>query len=584
MSEFIQKPPEEAHVEELSQETVEISSSVPLKATTRPSKLTRQMQTRQNIFALQRTIGNQAVQRLIKQTLQRHAGHKEQEVQRLMTKTAFQVKTPFKAGKRGVNNPVLLDIDRLLDAYNKTDPVPTAQRKQEILQELTVVKDWLDKEDDASPLKPAIQELWDDIVREGKSDPQANVVSLPATDLHQTLTPDSLYALAKQPPPPGLDAAIKELQNKLNTGLLPNPNLNSGKFDAATEQAVKDFKANKNLPKPTDGTVDRDVWAALDIAGKSNIGLVSYKSTQQQLNMTSQLNVKYTWEVKDDELRIIVKINFNDETLDKKGAVVNGLGNKKDGVVNNIKGGIDTVWNQFKIVETTTKKARNLVFDVQSVTSNDQDVAKVGLRAGDGRSNGGVWYAGDPDLTSKTGPHEFGHLVGLADEYGRGHADYFKLTGLKPLQEKSGLTDANADACATKLRNALADGVDLKTAKKALVKASDIMKDYGIYNKPGTGQPVMEQFPEVVDELNRVFKLIGGRQIKLSLGTFSGKLTAGDLLEQSITPFSFQSKSIMGSMDNATPGHDHGVEPRHVRFFAGFVEKAIPGTYDVEKR
>lgn len=96
MSELIQKPPEAAPVEEPGQETDETSSSAPFKTfpvNTNPPKLNRQLNP-QSILTLQRTIGNRAVQRLIKQTLQRHAGHEEQEVQRLMTKTAMS-RLPF---------------------------------------------------------------------------------------------------------------------------------------------------------------------------------------------------------------------------------------------------------------------------------------------------------------------------------------------------------------------------------------------------------------------------------------------------------------------------------------------------------
>lgn len=561
MSEFSHQPSQEAKVEELSPTTTETSSATPLNAfpaITNPPKLKKpQRLNPHNILALQRTIGNQAVQRL-------------------MTKGVFQAKTSVKVGARGKNNPVLLDIDRLLEEYNNITTPPTLARKQQILDELSVVKDWLDKKGDDSNRQSAMQELWNDIVKERGNSPQDTLVSLQATQIHPSLYPPSFYADAKSkginiPLPTGLDVAVQELQNKLNTAVIPSPNLAGGVFDVATETAVKAFKTAKGLSNPTDGAVEADTWAALDAAGTSAVGQVSYKSSQDQLGKQAGSNVKYSWQVTDTELRISVKINFG-------GAVPN-----KAGVISNTQDGIKTVWNQFKIVETTSKKARDLVFDPQSVTSKGMDVAEINLSAGNGRSDAGNWYVGDPDLKLKTGPHEFGHIVGLDDEYERAHADYFKLTGLNPLQEKSGLTDAKATACANKLKTALAAGTDKPSAAVALVKAANVLKEYDIYNTDGTGQEVLKKFPAAITELNRVAKLLVKSDL-LSLGKLSSDKKVEDILEESVKPFGFDTKSIMGGMENATAAHDHGVELRHVRFFTNFVKQAVPGNYIVEKK
>ncbi len=74
---------------------------------------------------------------------------------------------------------------------------------------------------------------------------------------------------------------------------------------------------------------------------------------------------------------------------------------------------IETKWNdRFEIDCGCLERPLRVVFDVQFVDTGGHQVVYV--LPGDGRSDSGNWYAGDPVGVAA---HEFGHLLGVSDEY-----------------------------------------------------------------------------------------------------------------------------------------------------------------------
>jgi hypothetical protein len=217
---------------------------------------------------------------------------------------------------------------------------------------------------------------------------------------------------------------------------------------------------------------------------------------------------------------------------------------------------IRTIWNRFKAVNKTTNEEYNVVFDPQAVSSGQDNVVR--LRPGNGRSDAANWYLGDPDL-NQTAAHEFGHMVGLEDEYQRAHTDYQRLTGEAPdTGQQAGPGAADPATVAQELHDAL--------------RVSDI--------------------PQRVQDTNAVISNHGlqqgeyAQQIAAAYNTAYGIGLVQDIVDRIpdedewtiVDPFTHSTESIMGMMGN----HSHPVEPRHVREFVGYVQQAHPGDYEVQ--
>src|SRR5581483_8387399 len=84
---------------------------------------------------------------------------------------------------------------------------------------------------------------------------------------------------------------------------------------------------------------------------------------------------------------------------------------------------IRSVWNHFDIVNMETGERVMFIFEPV------QDMAgyPVQVLDGKGRSNESQWYLGDDRVT--TAPHEFGHMLGLQEEYQVTSGHYEGITG-----------------------------------------------------------------------------------------------------------------------------------------------------------
>ena len=338
--------------------------------------------------------------------------------------------------------------------------------------------------------------------------------------------------------------ALEELRQKL--AALGYPSSVTDTFSASTERAVKGFQTAKAIP--VTGVADVATWNAIDATGVgSTKGEVNKTWEENDVGgVTYGMTSAYTWEIMENEVRVEVQLNF---TLD------DGVSARFDEWLNETR----QIWNAFKIVNTASGKSLNLKFapvGVKGVGHNN-----VNVKAGADRSNARDWYADDPGI-GKVAAHEFGHMIGLEDEYQRSHRDYQRLTGVAP-----GAGTANATPVAT---------------VAAELRAAILTADYdarvaAVHNVIATRNLGQGDYAHSVDE---EFKRVNGRSFVSAAS--DARYIHGDDQWHIVNPFTVTGGSLMGVRDEIT--HAHPVEPRHVRDFVNFVAAAKPGQGEARRR
>jgi hypothetical protein len=182
----------------------------------------------------------------------------------------------------------------------------------------------------------------------------------------------------------------------------------------------------------------------------------------------------------------------------------------------------------------------------------------------DDRANAGEFYL---VMKADTVPHEFGHFIGLEDEYQRYHADFKRLVGAAPVgpANASGKTPL---AIAKELHDALY----LDDATQRAPTATTLLTNVGLIVG---GAPQQGDFAQSVREAYD--DEYGGWVTKNLVEAMRDKLPKGAKWTIQ-TVFSFASRSIMGNpggLGGVTP-HDHAVESRHLRRFANIAREAWP--------
>ena len=334
--------------------------------------------------------------------------------------------------------------------------------------------------------------------------------------------------------------AVEELQQKLNQAGASPPLVVDGIFGPLTRAAVVAFQqANALSP---DGVVGPLTWGKIDDLGlSSTVGRVVRDWHEEVGGQTYGMTSRYTWRINPTEIRITVNLQFT--------------GVNDPGTVASLLTAIENVWNGYQAVNEATGERLDIVFDPQSVRSGADNVVR--LLPGNDRSDAANWYLGDPDIDN-TAAHEFGHMIGLEDEYQRAHRDYTRLVGEEPDPgELDNVDDPEevADAMWEALHTHSPD-----TARVA--PANRVIADYGLHQ--GIYAELVGQAYQTKYGVNIVDDIVAHIPDDDEWGI--------------VDPFTYSSGSIMGMMTN----HGHPVEPRHLREFVGYIEAARGGTWTAQ--
>jgi peptidoglycan hydrolase-like protein with peptidoglycan-binding domain len=206
--------------------------------------------------------------------------------------------------------------------------------------------------------------------------------------------------------------AVNEAQQKLATSPGgPATLVANGVFNDETETAVKAFRKKNGLSES--GVVDKETWDLLDAQGKSSVGRIERAWSETLGGTTYGMTSKYSFKIDDKNIMVTVGIKFVADTAKPP----------KDlsAVVEKWKKRILGRWNLFKAVKEGGGGSRDIVFEI--VESGGNTVTVIDADVG---SDAGHWSV--PDNEHDNGPaHEFGHMIGLADEYKQTLSEYERL-------------------------------------------------------------------------------------------------------------------------------------------------------------
>jgi peptidoglycan hydrolase-like protein with peptidoglycan-binding domain len=375
--------------------------------------------------------------------------------------------------------------------------------------------------------------------------------------------------------------AVEELQQRLNNAPsteVPTLLEVDGKFGSLTRRAVVEFQT-AHPPLAKDGAVGPQTWAMVDqVPGAVTVGRVETSWRERVEGNLYFQNTKYTWRLTDDALEVSVNIRFT------------GLRNHPQIAV--WLGQIQTIWNTFKFVdESDPSKQLRLTMVPNRASPGDSSVRVYSAAPGTDqfRSDSANWNVQDPD--PGLAPHEFGHLIGLQDEYSRGADAYPVVTGEEtPVGEVAG--DAEPQTIADELWAAVnstpASGRAAKTrqviSNHTLVSGAFSQRVAEAYETTHAAEMKREDFVDGVGY--RVVPNPGGRIEEDLAARLPGQDDEGLIA----IPFTYENRSIMGGMQSlanprgaggVTSAHDHPVEERHVRNFLEIVRANRPGTWRI---
>jgi peptidoglycan hydrolase-like protein with peptidoglycan-binding domain len=370
--------------------------------------------------------------------------------------------------------------------------------------------------------------------------------------------------------------AVKELQERLNnSGTVVGKKLKvDGDFRNLTDATLKAFQTGAKLT--ANGIADAATWAKLETAGAAGQGHVEF-DWQEEIEGVKGVGLKaaYDWKLSKTALTITVGINF----IKKHSGV--------DGRISQWLSDIKEIWSTFKAVNTTDPKAKsmNLNFEAKrgggthdvKVFKFDPTLAKKDRWKS--RSDSSTWYT--VDTRRSLAPHEFGHLIGLADEYNRVEEHYVNVTGEEvPVGDTAGLA-----ADATKIAGDIKGKLPLDDKLTAPIEAVND-KRWGanlagvvsgaLGRKQGGFSRLVAQEYAKANAGASVYADIQKAFNDKSVPGFQGNLSA------SVTPFLYSNKGLMGlgttvpakgSGGKAAPDHEHPIEPRHVAPFVALLAK-----------
>ena len=232
-------------------------------------------------------------------------------------------------------------------------------------------------------------------------------------------------------------------------------------------------------------------------------------------------------------------------------------------------GYITSTWNRFSAVNDADPTQKKHI-DFQPVAGRGHEIQ---VSAGTGRANAGHYYVGDARATQSV-PHEFGHLIGLEDEYERDRADYERVTGERA---PAGSGDvAGATTIARQLRAALYKEEKVfewhsTAVRRRMAAVNQVLATHHIVANYQAGRTA--QTNEVAAQYKNTFGVELSadvmKQVDKSADEFS------NWREQVLGTFQYTNTSIMGDMSD----HTHPVAARHVRAFSDVLQRLLGGRW-----
>jgi peptidoglycan hydrolase-like protein with peptidoglycan-binding domain len=399
----------------------------------------------------------------------------------------------------------------------------------------------------------------------GEGEPQARAEG----SIHPVLTPG--FA----------GSAASELQHKLNRSVFfafPVIPI-TGVYDPVTVGAVTAFKTLNSITDATVGPQDVGplTWAALDRQSPgSPVGRVEKTWSEVVAGKTYRMTSRYTYRIlaTPPKIQIEVRLGFSGDMT----------------AVPNLLSAIKMTWNRFVAERTDDAEPHEqlpIEFNPIAVAAAPDNSVQL-LHSPDpskpSRSDADHWFVDDTQRLSFLAAHEFGHMIGLEDEYQRGHEDFKRVVGAQP----DGTPQVNAGTAAIQLHHALflpADTTEIPIIGPIV----------DLFRTPEENRAV--EVKRVVDNWKLATDRRGAFDVASVYDTaFGSSVGRPDLIaaiKQQLPPdrqmpfinvFTFSSGTVMGTpttmnADKDGSLHSHPVNPRHVRQFVQFVQDFKNGTW-----
>lgn len=290
---------------------------------------------------------------------------------------------------------------------------------------------------------------------------------------------------------------------------------------------------------------------ALDLIGVVAAGTFEESFTEEMMEgFTAAGTGEFEWALEQEQLRVEVPIRFApDDGVTVPVATWNDQINRR--------------WNQFAVTEPG---GRRIPINIR-MRDDPSGFHKVKVHPGFDRADTANWYV---QQSENTAPHEFGHLIGLPDEYMRSPADFAAVTqgeaGITSTANQSGKTEAQ-------IARELHEAMYLDDVAARAPAATTLLTSVGLILSGAAQQGQFAQ--DVKTAYDEEYASIFSKNL---VEAMRDKLPEADRWVIQ-TVFAYTSRSIMGGTHGlgADQLHDHAVEPRHLRNFVGLVRNSMPG-------
>lgn len=388
--------------------------------------------------------------------------------------------------------------------------------------------------------------------------------------------------------------AVQELQQRLGqTSMVTSPPAVTGVFDQPTRVAVIEFQ-RADPPLEADGVVGQKTWAKVDQFCSGPIDQGAVRSTQRERVEGSEFVIegRYAWRILDADRKLKVTVNMRFTHHPSHPKIASWMAD------------ITKMWNNKFVMADRADPSRAYDLEFEPVANGSPPDATIKVTVGNGRSNAGEFFTGDND--HRMAPHEFGHLLGLADEYNNPEEQYLANTGeqqhVGDVAEQWTQTAADGSTVvhqretpeniASQLGAVLRSfPVSTRPQRLAAIKRANGMRQGGFsrrvaraYRETFAGD--MKKMRWLENPWRRIVPLDPTADIADDI---AARLPGTTDEQTEVTEvFLNTNTSLMGDMTSASAAtaepansHQHPIEPRHVRHFFDLLAANRPGDWEL---